>query len=301
MRFTHTAITILAGAILAGLAALAGGAVVHAQPSSASQRMAVCPDGYDALSDADPTAAVDAFTTCLSARLYDWTTEAELRARLGAAHLALGEGEKALMAYNQIMALIEDNDGNRDIPMVRRNRAAALMQLDRPREALEDLRVAARVDPGDGFTHVLMGSAYMELDRHPDAVAAFDTAVRVEPDYAAGWIGRSAAFIEMDMLDAAVSDGREAVSISPANASSLNALCWALVKAGRAEEGLDICDAAVEAEPDSGAIVHSRAAALEQVGREDEARDLYARAYELEPDNDTIAEDYARVVEGGQG
>jgi tetratricopeptide (TPR) repeat protein len=266
-----------------------------AQAQSARERTTVCPQGYEALAGAEAEEAVTAFRACLSERLHEWTVEAELRTRLGAAHLALGEARQALLAYNQVMALIEDHGGNPEIPMIRRNRAAALMQLERYDDALEDLGVAARRDPLDGFTHVLAGSAYMELGRHPEAVAAFDEAVRAEPGYAAGWIGRSAAFIELDMLDQAVSDGREAVSIDPADGGTLNALCWALVKAGRAEEGLEICDAAMEAEPDSGAIVHSRAAALEQVGRAEEARELYARAYELDPGNDTVAEDYLRT------
>lgn len=259
------------------------------------ERASVCPDGYDALSENDGAAAIAAFRECLQSQRYEWPVEAELRLRLASAHLAENEGREALIAFNQIFALVEDQGGDIDNPLLRRNRAVAYLQLDRPRDAIADLRIAAASEPDDAFTWVLLGSAYMELDQHAEAVEAFDAAVRIEPDFASGWIGRSAGFVELGMTARAVDDGREAVAIAPESADALNALCWALVKDERAAQGLEICEAAVEADPESGAIVHSLAAALEQVGETRRARELYARAYELDPDSDTIAEDYERT------
>lgn len=260
-----------------------------------AQRGGVCPDGYQALRDGEPETAAGAFEACLSQRLYDWPVEAELRARLGAAQLAAGDAEAALLTYNQVFALVDGNGGNVDNPTMRRNRAAIYLQLDRHEEALADIDRALGAAPDDSFARLLAGSAYLDLDRHEEAVAAFDTALRADPDYVSAWIGRSAAFIELGLMDQAVSDGREAVAIAPDDAGALNALCWALVKAGRAADGLSICDAAVEADPESGAIVHSRAAALEQLGRHEEAAELYARAHELAPDDPEITADYERV------
>lgn len=269
---------------------LPAGAAVQAQPSGPA-----CPDASAAMADGDAQGAVAALRACLSARLHPWQTEAELRVRLGASQLALGDSEAALFTYNQVIALLRDNGGNTDIPIVRRNRAVALLQLDRPEEALADLLIAERGMPQDDFVHLLLGGTYMELDRGTEAIAAYDTAIRLNPDSPSGWIGRSAAFIELGLMERAVEDGREAVAIAPEDGSSLNALCWALVKAERAHEGMDICHAAAEAEPEVGAIVHSLAAALEQVGEHGEARVLFARAFELDPDNTTIASDYART------
>lgn len=257
-----------------------------------------CPAGYQALEDSDPETAIEAFSACLSRELYEWPVEAELRTRLGAAHLAQGEGEEALLAYNQVFSLLEANGGNTDHPLIRRNRAAAYLQTGAYEAALADLDRALAVLPDDAFTRVLQGSAFLDLERPEEAVAAFDAAVRAEPDYVSAWIGRSAAFVEMDLAENGVSDAQEAVALDPEDAGALNALCWALVNAGRAADGLEICDAAVEADPDSGAIVHSRAAALEQVGRLEEAAELYARAYELDPDDPDLAADHERVNGG---
>lgn len=268
-------------------------------PAGGAQGTGVCPDANTAMAGGDAEAAVTALRACLSARLHPWQTEAELRVRLGASQLALGDAEGALLTYNQVLALLGDNGGNTDIPIVRRNRAVALLQLDRPQDALDDLLIAERGMASDDFLHILLGGAYMELDRGAEAIAAYDTAIRLAPDSPGGWVGRSAAFIELELMDRAVEDGREAVAIAPEDGSALNALCWALVKAERASEGIDICRSAVAAEPESGAIVHSLAAALEQVGEVDEAVPLFARAYELEPDNTTIADDYARTRDAG--
>ena len=221
--------------------------------------------------------------------------EAELRLRLASAHLAERESREALIALNQVFSLVQDQGGDTDNPALRRTRALAYLQLDRPEDAVEDLIVATRNAPDAAFSWVLLGSANMDMENYAEAVEAFDTAVRLEPDFDAGWIGRSAAFVELGLTEEAVSDAHQAVVLSPESADALNALCWALVKDNRASEGLDICDAAVEADPDSGAIVHSKAAALEQIGREREARRLYARAYELDPDSEQITEDYERT------
>ncbi|MFC4726264.1 tetratricopeptide repeat protein [Glycocaulis abyssi] len=287
-------LTLSRALVLLALSCLA--APVFAQPSGGNpQGAAACPEASEAMAAGNAEDAVAALRACLSARLHPWQTEAELRVRLGASQLALGESEAALFTYNQVIALLRDNGGNTDIPIVRRNRAVALFQLDRLEEALADLLIAERGMAQDDFVHILLGGVYMELDRGTEAIAAYDNAIRLAPDSPGGWIGRSAAFIELDLMDRAVEDGREAVAIAPDDGSALNALCWALVKAQRASEGMDICYAAVEAEPDSGAIIHSLAAALEQIGEHEEAYPLFARAFELEPDNSTIADDYARV------
>ena len=265
-----------------------------ASPALAQAPREACPAGYEALSEGDAETAAPAFQTCLESQLYDWPVEAELRVRLGAAQLALGEGEAALMTYNQLFSLLEANGADTDNPLARRNRAAAYLQTGEYEAALEDLDRALASRPDDGFTRVLQGSALLDLDRHEEAVAAFDAAVRAEPDYASAWMGRSAAFVELDLDSQAVSDAEEAVALAPGSAGALNALCWALVQAGRAADAMDTCDAAVAADPESGAIVHSRAAALEQVGRTEEAAELYARAHALDPEDPEIAADHER-------
>ena len=260
-----------------------------------AQTGGLCPEGRAAIEAEDADAAADAYEACLNARRYDWRDEVQLRAQLGSARLVAGDDEAALMSFNQAIGVMADNGGDPDSPVLRRNRAAALMSLGRYEEALEDIDVAlARAGRPDAFTQLLRGSALLETGKPAEAVEAFDAAIRIEPDYIGAWSGRSAAFIDLGMTARAVEDGREAVSIAPEDASALNTLCWALVNDERASEGLAICDQAVEADPDSGPIVHSRAAALEQVGRIDEARRLYARAYELAPEDEEIAEDYAR-------
>lgn len=274
------------------------GFVLIAAPAcsqNVQERTSVCPDGYEALSENEPEAAIAAFESCLQTRQYDWPVEAELRLRLGSAHLAEGQGREALIAFNQILALAGDQGGDVDNPLLRRNRAIAYLQLDRPDDAIADLRIALSREPRDAFTYILLGSASMDLDFHAEAAEAFDAAVRLEPEAEGGWIGRSAAFIELGLTERAVEDAREAVAIAPDDADALNALCWALVKDERAAQGIDLCEAAAAADPESGAIVHSLAAALEQVGETRRARDLFARAFELSPDNGTIAQDYERT------
>lgn len=266
-----------------------------APPDASDEVQGPCPDGFIALQSDTPADAIPLLEACLSAREYAWRDELELRARLGAAYLVDGDGERALLSIDQAIGLLHDNGARTDNPLLRRNRAAALLLLDRHDGAVRDLETALSVRGNDAFTHLLHGSALLALDRPAEAVAAFDAAIRIEGAYIDAWAGRSAAFIDLELFERAVGDGREAVAIDPENATALNALCWSLVKAERASEGLEICRQAVAAEPDSGAITHSLAAALEQVGQTVEARRLFARAFALDPDNEEIAADYQRT------
>jgi len=261
----------------------------------AQNRETLCPAGYEALANNQAQNAITAFEHCLRQQFFDWPTEAELRTRLGAALLAEGRAEEALVTSNQIIALIDANDGDNGHPLIRRNRAAAYLQLGRNEDALNDLVLARSRNPDDGFSAALQGTALLRLDRYAEAVAAYDTALRNEPDYVAAWIGRSHAFLELDLIDDAINDAQEALGLAPRDPSALNGLCWALVQAQRAEEGLSICREASHSAPDNGSITHSLAAALEQVGELEEAYRLYARAYEQAPDVPLIAQDYARI------
>lgn len=239
--------------------------------------------------------AVTAFEACLAAHTHDWEDEAELRMGLAAARMALDQPEVALAVYSQILDLLETNTGDSSHPVVRRNRALALLRTGQPETALDDVQIALARSPRDRLALMIAGSAGLETGEAESAAAAFDAALALAPEDIGALAGRSAAFAELGLHDDALSDALDAVSIAPQDAGALNALCWALVKAGRAGDALPTCDAALEARPDSGAITHSRAAALEQLGRMEEARDLYARARVLDPMSREIAADYTRT------
>ncbi|MGY6628805.1 MAG: tetratricopeptide repeat protein [Oceanicaulis sp.] len=256
-----------------------------------------CGVAPDHLQGARYAEAVTAYQACLASNPHDWEVEAELRMGLAAALMAQDQFEPAIADYGRILAILETHAGDSSHPVVRRNRALALLRTGQPEAALDDLEIALARNPRDMLAWMIAGSARLETGEAEAAVSSFDTALALTPEDIGALSGRSAAFAELGRHDAALSDALEAVSIAPEDASALNALCWALVKAGRAADALPTCDAALEVRPDSGAITHSRAAALEQLGRLDEARDLYARAHELDPMSREIAADYDRTRE----
>lgn len=249
------------------------------------------------LQDGRHAEAQSAFEACLAAQSHDWEDEAELRMGLAAAQMGQEDFEAALDSYAEVLTLLETHAGDAGHPVVRRNRALALLRLGRAEAALDELEIALARSPRDRLALMIAGSARLEAGEAEAAAAAFDAALALAPEDIGALSGRSAAFAELGRHEAALSDALDAVSIAPGDPGALNALCWALVKAGRADDALPTCDAALEARPDSGAITHSRAAALEQLGRIEEARDLYARAHELDPMSREIAADYNRTRE----
>ena len=57
----------------------------------------------------------------------------------------------------------------------------AYLESDRPRNAVEPLEAAARLDPTSARAHLLLGTAYQSLGRTADATRAYRRFLELEP------------------------------------------------------------------------------------------------------------------------
>ncbi len=99
----------------------------------------------------------------------------EVNEALGLLYAGGGKLERALPYFEQACRSEPASAVNRA------NLGAALLKLDRPRQATAELKIAATLDPSSGATFSSLGQAYMLSQDAADAAPAFAQAARLEP------------------------------------------------------------------------------------------------------------------------
>jgi tetratricopeptide (TPR) repeat protein len=203
---------------------------------------------------------------------------------LGGIHLAIGERDKALAAFDRALELEPDD-------------VAALAQRGRIRvdageheRALRDLDHAVELAPGDAEHHVARAKPLALLGRLDEAVSAASRAIELAPDHILAHRLRAVYRSHAEgMPNAAVTaDMRRAWELSPTNAIYRKEYLEHLEGLGAVDEAIAVLDRALELEPDSAELLYERGAC--KVGRDEV---LYSADVE---DDETEAEEQARLT-----
>jgi tetratricopeptide (TPR) repeat protein len=138
-----------------------------------------------------------------------------------------------------------------------------------------------KADPDDADAWVSRGAALGELDRHQEALENFRKAIELQPDLATAWTGRGAALGNLGRYEEALESFYKAVRLRPDYATAWTGRGMALRDLGRYEEALESFDRAVQLQPDLAAAWNNRGLALLNLGRHDEALESMKRTVEL--------------------
>ncbi len=95
------------------------------------------------------------------------------------------------------------------------NRAAALIELNRPEESLASCDRAIAIAPNLTNAHYSRGNALIRLGRYQEALASYDKSIAIKPDFAKAWIGRGDVFLELKRHAEAAAAYGKALSIDP--------------------------------------------------------------------------------------
>lgn len=206
---------------------------------------------------------------------------------LGAAHLALGEGVRALAAfeaaehsadapaearfmagnalctlgrlaegvarYNAVLA-----DDPRAVEALA-NRALALSRLGHAEAALADFEALVAMQPWIPMHRLSLASAYLEMARFPEAVREADEALRQAPRLAEAHYLKAQALAGQCRYDAAREAIRKAIALEPHQAGFKVALSWIERHAGAPDRALVLCDAMLAEDPANRGALHERA------------------------------------------
>lgn len=196
-----------------------------------------------------------------------------------AAMNARTEALRMLHRHEEALTSAEKSLQVLDQPDVHAVRAAVLLDLKRPEEALAaaDCAVAALTESGPA--QGLRANALTRLHRFEDALAAYERAVALAPDQADLLCNRALALVEMGRFEEALAGAQAAQRAGPGFAPAFVAEAMALRGLERYDAAVTACDAALARAPEAGDARLIRGMCLEALARHEEALpDLEAAA-----------------------
>ena len=199
-------------------------------------------------------------------------------------------------------------------------RAVILLQQDRYKEAVKELRQALAHNPNDSDAYGLLSVCYTQIPEHvADSITMAQQAISLEPNHAYFYSLLCRAYlanenlqeaekaieqaIELDPMDAnfhflkaaisydkknwegALSAAEQSLALDAENVEALNLRTMALIKLNRKQEAVDTVDFALKQAPENPSAHANKGWALIEIGEYDEAFTYFKEALRLDPNN----------------
>ncbi len=197
----------------------------------------------------------------------------------GNAYLAIGDDERAAVAYRQALRETPDD------AQIRLLYAVSLQRDGDLREALQvyDALVSAS---GDADPDILAGrgNVLADMDRFDDAVRDFDAALRISGQDGDIIYDRARALSDSGRLDDAIAGFESARAYLSDNPDLHNDLGNALALAGRNDEALRSYDQAIRLRPAFARAHYNRGVTYSRMGQFEEAAESFERCLRLRLD-----------------
>jgi tetratricopeptide (TPR) repeat protein len=186
---------------------------------------------------------------------------------LGVALLDEDRPREALPAFERAVQLEPDHTKALD------NLGATLERLERPVDAVAPLAEALRLDPDDEVAHNNLGSVLIALGRPEEAIGHLERALTIMRHDPKPVVYRNLgrALMASGRAQEAVTQLRRAVTLEPDDPESQASLANALLQAGRTEAAIAHYERALARRPDDAAVRNNLGIALLQLGRTPEA------------------------------
>ncbi|MFN0112581.1 MAG: tetratricopeptide repeat protein [Blastocatellia bacterium] len=106
------------------------------------------------------------------------------------------------------------------------------LSVNRPNEALDELNIAAKLEPRSSIIHNNLGTAYLMLQKTDAAIANFQMATQFDERNSSAFYNLGAAYYRQGKMDDSVNAFRRASELDPDNQLFKNSLSDILKKAG---------------------------------------------------------------------
>jgi tetratricopeptide (TPR) repeat protein len=229
-------------------------------------------------------------------RALDWIASAirqdpkpEYLCSLGIALQAQGRHDEALNVFDKAVQLRPDDAG------LWKHLGGALMELQRPADALLSMQHASKLDPRDCDAAYKTLFLLHTLGRFEQALAQFDRCDELQPDHVPALQLRALSLRGLGRFEEALDVNQQAIALDPDNADTCNNLGDALQSLGRQPEALQWFDRAIALRPDLIQALKNKAFVLTQLHRFDEAVAVYQRILALDPTNAAAECDLAQL------
>ncbi len=164
------------------------------------------------------------------------------------------------------------------------NLGNALLDLNRPGDALASYDRALALKSDYPEAHANRGNALLALQRPAEALAGYERALALNPRYFNALFNRGNALGVLQRHEEALASYDQALSLNPGNTEALNNRGATLLDLRRYEEALASCDRALALQPAFAAALNSRGNALLKLSQPAQALASYERALALDAD-----------------
>ncbi|HUE70982.1 MAG TPA: tetratricopeptide repeat protein [Pirellulaceae bacterium] len=168
------------------------------------------------------------------------------------------------------------------------NLGAALQAMNKPEEAIVQLRNAIAARPDSATAHNNLGSALYDVGRVEEAASHFRRAVRTRPDYASAHYNLGQAYAGRGEFGNAITHFQRAAQLLPNDAAIRADLGTALLTAGRFDEAIRQLNQALKMDSQSLNAHYNLASVFLMHGRFEKAEQHFREALRLKSDDADI-------------
>jgi len=174
--------------------------------------------------------------------------DAELWARLGCNHYAIGQGDEALACFEQALRL------RPDCGVAHNNKGLILLSQGRLEEARQSFEQALDLLPGVAGVHNNLGLALLNQGRSDHAQSYFEEAIRLQPDLADAHNNLGLALDALGNPDDALASYERAVQMDRDHHGALTNLGNAYKDQGLTGAAIAACRKALDLRPEDPAV-----------------------------------------------
>ena len=169
--------------------------------------------------------------------------------------------------------------------LVYNNRGAALLQMGKPAEALEDFDAAIKMKPDYADAYGNRGMALLGLGKLDEAIEACDRALALDAKSVVAYNCRGAVFLKKGDTEHAMMDFNAAIMMNPRYATALSNRASIYLDQGNVDAAIQDCDKAIYWDPKYPDAWLNRGNAYSRLGNVKQALDDYDQAIDLKPDD----------------
>ena len=159
----------------------------------------------------------------------------------------------------------------------------ALLDLNRPYEALRTYEIALEMDNRLVPACLGRGNALLDLQRPDEALASYDEVLRIQPNHAVALFNRGNALSSLKKYNAAIESYESAIAARPTYTAAHNNLGSVLKTNHQSARALASFDAATAIDPNMAEAWNNRGVILNELRRAEEALEAFDRVLRLRP------------------
>lgn len=161
--------------------------------------------------------------------------------------------------------------------------AALLEKLDRPTDAISELREANRLRPGDAAILEMLGNMLIRTGEYDEALDCYCEALECVDGRASLHLGLATALAQLRRRDEALAEYRQAVNLAPGDLRMLFGLAAGYAALNRHAEAAEVLEQAREQQPENLNLLRNLARAWWAAGQYERAAELLQEVVRRNP------------------